>query len=170
MKAGLERSHIAREIRSPPGTLTYQIGTRNATTTLRLRDGETQILAGLISDEDRRSASQIPGLGSLPVLGRLFGDHTDTRNKTEIVLLITPHVIRNLARPELRFEEFPSGTESAVGARPMLLPGAAVQTSVQSSESAPAPARKPRPLQVTLQAPANTPAGQGVAVSVALKS
>jgi general secretion pathway protein D len=166
MKIGLEVSNIAREIKSSTGTLTYQIGTRNAATTLRLRDGETQILAGLISDEDRRSASQIPGLGDLPVLGRLFGSHLDTRNKTEIVLLITPHVIRNLVRPELRFEEFPSGTESAVGARPMLLPTAAVQTS----EGAPTAPTKRRAAQVQLQAPPNIPAGQEFVVQVSLES
>ena len=54
IKVGLEVSNIAREVRSAnSNTLTYQIGTRNAATMLRLRDGETQILAGLISDEER---------------------------------------------------------------------------------------------------------------------
>lgn len=49
-------SNIVREIKSTTGTLTYQVGTRNAATTLRLKDGETQVLAGLISDEDRKTA------------------------------------------------------------------------------------------------------------------
>lgn len=115
IKVGLEVSNIAREIRSATGTVTYQVGTRNAATALRLKDGETQVLAGLISDEDRRTANKVPGLGDLPVLGRLFGSSSDTTNKTEIVLLITPHVIRNLARPEARLEEFSSGTEAAIG-------------------------------------------------------
>ena len=76
IKVGLEVSNIAREIRSVgSNTLTYQIGTRNATTVLRLRDGETQVLAGLISDEDRRSANRVPGIGELPVIGRLFSQH-----------------------------------------------------------------------------------------------
>ena len=78
IKVALEVSNIAREMRSPSSsTLTYQIGTRNAATTLRLRDGETQILAGLISDEDRRSADRVPGLGDLPVIGRLFSQTRD---------------------------------------------------------------------------------------------
>ncbi|HEV8259724.1 MAG TPA: secretin N-terminal domain-containing protein, partial [Burkholderiales bacterium] len=68
IKVGLEVSNIVREIRSgTSNTLTYQIGTRNANTNLRLRDGETQILAGLISDEDRRTANRVPGLGDMPV-------------------------------------------------------------------------------------------------------
>ena len=68
IKVALEVSNIAREIRTVgSSTLAYQIGTRNAATMLRLRDGETQILAGLISDEDRKSADRVPGLGDLPV-------------------------------------------------------------------------------------------------------
>lgn len=165
MRVGLEVSNIARQITSSAGTLTYQIGTRNATTTLRLKDGETQILAGLISDEDRKSATQIPGLGELPLLGKLFGTHSDTRNKTEVVLLITPHVIRNLARPELRFEEFPSGTESAVGARPILLP-----TAIQFQQSGSTAAKKPRPAEISLKAPANIQSGQEFVVQVSIDS
>src|SRR5205823_11766737 len=70
IKVGLEVSNIVREVRGAcSNTLTYQVGTRNAATNLRLRDGETQVLAGLISDDDRRTADRVPGLGELPVLG-----------------------------------------------------------------------------------------------------
>ena len=122
IKIGLEVSNIAREIRSSTGTLAYQIGARTAATTLRLKDGETQVLAGLISDEERRTASKVPGLGDLPNIGRLFSSTSDTATKTEIVLLITPHVVRNLKRSELRLEEFPGGTEASIGAAPLALP------------------------------------------------
>ena len=62
IKVGLEVSNIVSQVRgSNNSTLAYQIGTRNAATTLRLRDGETQVLAGLISDEDRRTADRVPG-------------------------------------------------------------------------------------------------------------
>jgi general secretion pathway protein D len=115
IKVGLEVSNIVREIRSNHGTLTYQIGTRNAGTTLRLKDGETQVLAGLISDEDRKSASKIPGLGDLPLLGRLFSNHHDERNKTEIVLLITPRVLRSDSTRQPALTEFRGGTENAIG-------------------------------------------------------
>lgn len=179
IKIGLEVSNIVREIRSQSGTLTYQVGTRNAATSLRLRDGETQILAGLISDEDRKSANQVPGLGDLPVIGRLFGSHQDTRNKTEIVLLITPRVVRNLARPELRFEQFPAGTESAIGAAPLLLQNrdvttsAAPSASVQTGGSAILPAQSlptssGSGFSVLLQAPPNVPPGQEFSLNVSL--
>jgi len=116
IKVALEVSNIAREIRTAgSNTLTYQIGTRNAATTLRLRDGETQILAGLISDEDRKSADRVPGIGDLPYLGRLFSSTHDNKIKTEIVLLITPRLVRTLVRPEARATEFAAGTEVSTG-------------------------------------------------------
>jgi len=126
IKVSLEVSNIAREVRSATtNTLTYQIGTRNATTVLRLRDGETQILAGLISDEDRRSASRVPGLGDLPTVGRLFSATRDNTAKTEIVLLITPRLVRTLARPDARSIEFAAGTEASTGAPAPAAPPAA---------------------------------------------
>ena len=115
IKVGLEVSNIVREIRSNSGTLTYQIGTRNAGTTLRLKDGETQVLAGLIADEDRTAASRVPGLGDLPLLGRLFSNQRDEHNKTEIVLLITPHVLRSDATRQPALTEFRGGTENSIG-------------------------------------------------------
>jgi len=115
IKIGLEVSNISNEVKTTSGTVAYQVGTRNANTTLRLRDGETQVLAGLINDEDRRSAVKVPGASRLPLIGRLFSNNNDTVNKTEIVLLITPRVIRNIERPGVRLEEFNSGTEADVG-------------------------------------------------------
>lgn len=121
INVNLEVSSIVKQITSPSGTVAYQIGTRNADTMLSLKDGETQILAGLINDEDRRSANGIPGLGELPVLGRLFSSNQDNHQKTEIVLSITPHLIRNLVRPDASQGEFWSGTESALRTKPLTL-------------------------------------------------
>jgi general secretion pathway protein D len=115
IKVALEVSNIVREIRSTSGTLVYQIGTRSAGTNLRLNDGETQILAGLISDEDRRSANRVPGVGTMPIVGRLFSSTSENTVKTQIVLLITPRLVRTLARPDVRSVEFSGGTEAAAG-------------------------------------------------------
>jgi hypothetical protein len=73
IKVTLEVSNIVDKITTKTGTVAYQIGTRTATSVLRLKDGENQLLAGLISDEDRRTASKLPFLGDIPLLGRLFG-------------------------------------------------------------------------------------------------
>ena len=145
IKVGLEVSNISNEVKTGSGTVAYQVGTRNANTTLRLRDGETQVLAGLISDEDRRNAQKVPGLAQLPVLGRLFSSNNDTVNKTEVVLLITPRVLRNIERPGVRLEEFNSGTEMDVGrgGGGPLPPVSIQQSPVQRPQ--PAAPQAPRP-------------------------
>jgi general secretion pathway protein D len=120
IKVGLEVSSITNTIQPPGGgTLVYQIGTRKTSTVLRLKDGETQILAGLISDEDRRNATRVPGLGDFPLLGRLFSSTSDTIVKTEIVLLITPRLMRTIARPDARTTEFAAGTEASSSGGPL---------------------------------------------------
>ncbi len=119
IKVGLEVSNIIEEVKGPEGSLAYRIGTRSAMTTLRLKNGETQVLAGLISDEDRLAVRRIPILGDLPVVGRLFSTHGDNGKKTEIVLLITPHILRNVVPPVSARDELPSGTEASVGALPL---------------------------------------------------
>ena len=113
IKVGLEVSSLAREVRTSSGSLAYQIGTRNASTALRLRDGETQMLAGLISNDERMSASRVPGLGDLPLAGRLFSSQRDQTERTELVLAITPRVIRNLRRPDASETELWVGTDAS---------------------------------------------------------
>lgn len=115
IKVNLEVSNLVREIQSKSGTLSYQIGSRGANTVLRLKDGETQILAGLISDEDRSSSNKVPLLGELPIAGRLFGSQKDDDQRSEILLSITPHVVRSIRRPDMQIAEFESGTESSIG-------------------------------------------------------
>jgi general secretion pathway protein D len=137
IKLSLEVSSVTQQVTGPSGSIAYQIGTRLANTTLRLRDGETQILAGLINDQELKNAAGVPGLGDLPVLGRLFANQTDTRNKTEVVLLITPRVLRNLNPPESASLAQSSGTDASFGAAPLRLrlagPGS---LSLQSSSGA----------------------------------
>jgi general secretion pathway protein D len=121
IKLNLEVSNIAKEIAGPNGSLAYQIGTRSAQTNLRLKDGETQILGGLINDQDRNTASKVPGLGQLPLLGRLFSNHNGTTNKTEIVLSITPRIVRAPRVVDSRYRDVFSGTESSVREAPLRL-------------------------------------------------
>jgi len=115
MKVVLEVSNIIDTISRASGTQVYRLGTRNAATTLRLKDGETQILAGLIQSDERRTMNKIPGIGDLPIVGRLFSNRNDDNTKTEIVLLITPRIVRNIVRPGVDVAEFASGTEASMG-------------------------------------------------------
>ena len=112
IRVSLEVSSLAREVRTGTGGLAYQIGTRSASTLLRLRDGETQLLAGLISQDERSSASRVPGLGDLPVAGRLFSSQRDEHQRTELVLAITPRIIKNVRRLTADEAELWVGTEA----------------------------------------------------------
>ncbi|MEO8480590.1 MAG: hypothetical protein ABI634_00175 [Acidobacteriota bacterium] len=71
-------------------------GTRNVQTSIRLKDGETNILAGLIREDEREERQTIPGLGSVPVLGNLFGRNHRDAQQTDVVIMLTPHIIRVL--------------------------------------------------------------------------
>lgn len=112
----LEVSNLIGQVQGPAGSLAYEVGTRLTSTSLRLADGETQVISGLIKDEDRRSAAGIPGLSRLPVVGALFGLNSSTRKKTEVVLLITPRILRNLSMPDASVTRMPGGTDALPGA------------------------------------------------------
>lgn len=114
IKVGLEVSSLGDKTVTKNGATVYTIGTRNAATLLRLKDGETQILAGLIQDEDRKNAARVPGLGDIPILGRLFSNQEDKKTKTEIVLAITPRVLTNLQLPKANVFDLWSGTENEI--------------------------------------------------------
>ena len=95
-----------------------QFGSRSIITMIRLRDGETNILAGLIRDDERETRGGIPGLSRIPFLGRLFGrTRTDTQ-ETDIILTLKPHIIRGLALEEDDLQPFRVGADTAAGAPP----------------------------------------------------
>jgi general secretion pathway protein D len=121
MKIGLEVSNITQTIPLAGGSQAYVLGTRNTSTSLRVRDGETNILAGLIQRSTTHTNAGVPGLNELPVLNRLFGAAKDDDSKTEIILLITPHIVRNIDVPGVGQQEFMSGTEASMGAAPIQL-------------------------------------------------
>jgi general secretion pathway protein D len=138
IKMNLEVSSILKQITTSSGTVAYEIGTRNAQTLLSLKDGETQILAGLIQDSDTRNSNHIPGLGDIPIIGKLFGsDHID-KEKSEIVLSITPRIIRASGRPSHETTEFWYGTESNLRSAPLGMQSSA-PSGGQSDSGAAAP-------------------------------
>jgi general secretion pathway protein D len=121
IKLFLDVSNIVKEIPGPQGSLAYQIGTRSAQTNLRLRDGETAIIGGLISELDRKTAAKVPGLGQLPVLGRLFSNNNSNTLKSEIILSITPRLVRSVATADASLRDIYSGTESSMRQTPLRL-------------------------------------------------
>ncbi len=167
IRIALEVSSLLGKIQTASGTTAYQIGTRQASTFLQLKDGENQVLAGLINSEERSTANRVPGLGDIPILGRLFGSQTDDKQKTEIVLSITPHLVRNLQRPEVSAAEFSAGTEANFRRRPdvtprqnVVLPGAPAQSPVPAQGAVPAAVQPSAPLpppKADLSAPQGLP-------------
>ncbi|MEE9614071.1 MAG: tetratricopeptide repeat protein [Thermodesulfobacteriota bacterium] len=120
IKVSLEVSSLGDRTTTASGTVVYQIGTRNTETVLRLSDGETQLIGGLISDEERTTVKKIPGLGDIPVLGKLFSNTEKERVKTDILLSITPHIVRRLDVPDEENTEFLSGREDTPAPGPVI--------------------------------------------------
>jgi len=116
IRLSLEVSNVTNTSKLNDGTTTYELGTRSASTLLRLHDGENQVLAGLINDTQNSTSNRIPGLGDVPGVGRLFGSQSDTNNQSEIVLSITPRILRPAVRPDAADSEFDSGTEGSLRA------------------------------------------------------
>jgi general secretion pathway protein D len=120
IKIDLEVSSLGGTTTTKNGATVYTIGTRSASTQLRLKDGETQVLAGLILDDERKNASKLPGLGDLPFLGSLFANQANKKSKTEIVLAITPRILGNISRPNAEISEYWSGTDVLINDRPQI--------------------------------------------------
>lgn len=115
----------------------YKFGTRNTDTTINLRDGETVIIGGLIKDEERKSSNKIPLLGDIPILGKLFSSSDDGTIKTDILMSITPNIVRTLELPDKDIQAFWSGTEEAYDVKPMF-----TMTGAKSSKTAEKPLEK----------------------------
>lgn len=100
-------------------------GSRNVTTSIRLRDGETNILAGLIREDERTERHTVPGLGDIPVLGHLFGRNRREAQQTDVVIMLTPHIIRvlDLTEGDLRPLRLPrEGSGVMIDPSPVLVP------------------------------------------------
>ena len=88
---------------------------RKVTTTLRLREGESNLLAGLLRDDQRKIMTGFPGLMQMPILRSLFGQTNDQISQSDIVMLLTPHIVRT---HELTAEDLAPiyiGTQSNIG-------------------------------------------------------
>lgn len=132
IKVGMEVSNITDQVTTSSGVLAYTIGSRNANTTLQLRNNETQILAGLFRDDEQRTQRKVPGLANLPLIGRLFSNNNQDKRKNEIVLLITPRIMHNLSPANAVYSLIPSGV--AATANPV---GAGGARTVQAVDTTP---------------------------------
>jgi general secretion pathway protein D len=154
IKLMLEVSNVTGVKETQSGTA-YQIGTRSAQTSLRLHNGETQVLGGLIRNSDSDSAQRLPGFGQLPVMGRLFSNHRVEGGKTEVIVTITPHIVRPRAAPDIRNADAWSGSDATVRDRPLRLDPIG---ALKLGQPKPGPAAVPSPSLPPVRPPINSPA------------
>lgn len=128
---------------------------RNVNSLLRLRDGETTILAGLIQEEERTSAVGLPGLGDVPVLGKIFSRNRKEAVETDIVMTLTPHVVRRASIREEDLRSFSLGGEAS----PLLFEVPGIPPIVPPA-ARPAEPPRPEPIRPPVPSPTPSPAGQ----------
>ena len=131
---------------------------REVTTTIRLKDGETNILAGLIRDDERTELSGTPGLSDLPLIGRLFAVHHKEATQSDIVLTLTPHIVRVLDLTETDLRPFKLGRDSGGGGgADVALPSIQLPPRDREELLAPPPTPLPGPPTVPFPQPLQGP-------------
>jgi general secretion pathway protein D len=164
------------------GTPTTTIIDRKATVTMRLRDGESNLLAGLMSDNDTQDYNTLPGLSSVPILRYIFGNGNINRTQTDIVMIVTPHILsgHELTAADLKPMYIGTGQNLGGGTPPTLIspeipiqqtaaavpPGAPVPSTNTSTAPPPAaaavapPASGTNPRVVPIEAVPSAPVPQ----------
>ena len=131
-----------------PGLKIPVFGLRNVNSVVRLRDGETNIVGGLIQDEDRKTLSGFPGLVDIPLLNKIFASNTNINDSSDVVFSITPHIIRAPRVTEMDMAPLPMGTEQQIkvpGNRPRIFDAV---KDAEVIEPEPEPEAPPEPAPV----------------------
>ncbi len=134
--------------------------TRSVTTKLRLRDGESHLIAGLLQDDERRSMTGVPGVLSVPILKYLFAASDDTIAQTDIVMLLTPRIIRTHEYSARDLSPIYVGTNQNFGLTgpPPLIAAPPVEEPPPAAP-APAPGATPPPVPPVTPQPTVPPTG-----------
>jgi general secretion pathway protein D len=117
LKLTVEVSNLNGSVTGSSGQSQPIIGTRTISSTIRLKDGETNFLAGLIRQDKSNGSADIPVLSDIPIIGRLFSHKTRSDQNTDLVMTITPHIIRV---PDINAEDLMPvfvGTENNISYR-----------------------------------------------------
>lgn len=156
LKLNLTVSSLGDRVDLGGGQSQFRFGERSAETVLNIRDGETVIIGGMIRDEDRTSVTKVPGLGDIPVLGTLFSSIGKEKINTDIVLTITPNIVRSLETPAKETQAFWSGTEETYSTKPLFseLP---MEGEIKE-EPSPLPTPQPQPQLQPSSPPLGPPA------------
>ena len=141
-------------------------GNREISTTIRLKDGETNMLAGLIRDDERTVLSGVPGLSDIPLIGHLFANNRKETQQTDIILTLTPHIVRVLDVTEADLRPFRLGRDTGAASLSEILgnqPGGTPrdqeleQPPAAVTQASPLPAPAPRIAQPPFPQPLQGP-------------
>jgi general secretion pathway protein D len=135
------------------------IGQRKIEHEIRLKDGEANLLGGIMEDHQTKSLAGIPGLAQIPILRYLFGQVSQDHSENEIVFAIVPHIIRSTDVNELNQRPIDIGTSTTISLRHSGK-GQAAPTPAQPDKPATQPSITPAP---TTQPPASNPGSGGTA-------
>jgi general secretion pathway protein D len=135
------------------------IGQKKIEHEIRLKDGESSLIGGILDDSQTRSLAGIPGLASIPILGYFFGQRTQDHSQDETVFAITPHIIRGTTLSELNQRAIDIGTANSIQLTHR--PAAAVAPTGQTPNQI--PATQPPAGQTPNQQPSAAPGTQGSA-------
>jgi general secretion pathway protein D len=134
-------------------------GNREITTTIRLKDGETNMLAGLIRDDERTVLSGVPGLSDLPLIGHLFANNHKEAAQTDIILTLTPHIVRVLDLTEADLRPFRLGRDVGPGLAEAIGGPPGPPRDEFEVQTPPQQSRVPLPSSAPAGAPATMPPG-----------
>jgi len=124
------------------GQLLPPVNTRNLDTFIKVKNGETRLLGGLFQSTDSSANSRVPFVSDIPILGRLFVSGDQSQARTDVLISLTPRIVKALERPDPEVERFLSGTADSFGPPvPPVAPGV------------PPPAPPPRPPAAAPPAP-----------------
>jgi general secretion pathway protein D len=143
-------------LQASPEIKQFKFGTRTAETVLMLRDDETIVLGGLIQDDIRKTRTTIPILGDIPFLKYLFTTWTEDVVSTEVVLTITPHIVRSLTGAEADMQAYWSGTESNYSTGPLFAAHATPVALLSNTGAERDAGRVAVPLPIPQPGPSNT--------------
>jgi general secretion pathway protein D len=151
---------IAMDISSQTGTASIGgitqpiIGQKKIENEVRLKEGEVNLLGGMLEDQDTRSLTGIPGLAQIPILKYLFGQTATDHSETETVFVMIPHIVRGRDLSDLNDRVIDVGTAGAISLRRRSQPAAAAENAA----AAQVPTSTPIPGGNTPETPSATPA------------
>jgi general secretion pathway protein D len=127
VEINFEISAIGPAIADVPGAnLLPPVNTRNLDTFIKVRNGETRLLGGLYQEDASVANSKMPFLSEIPLVGRLFMSPNEQRSRTDVMISLTPRIVKAMNRPDADIESFNSGTADSFGPAAPAAPGGMV--------------------------------------------